>query len=74
MARDSSRGRVLAPPLAPSSSNQRQQLFRYKVMDGAFLGVHRGDAELFKLAAAVRSLSPDTHGVCPHHPLRLASS
>lgn len=34
---------------------------RNKVMIGAFLGVHRGDAELFKPHAAVWSLVPDTH-------------
>lgn len=47
-------------------------------MIGAFLGVHRGDAELFKPPAAVRSLSLDTHththGVCPHDPLRFVFS
>lgn len=39
---------------------------RYKVMIGAFLRVHRGDAELFKPPAAVRSRSPDTQRVCRH--------
>lgn len=35
---------------------------RNKVMIGAFLGVHPGDAELSKPRAAVWSLIPDTHG------------
>lgn len=43
-------------------------------MIGAFLGVHRGDAEFFKPPAAVRNLSPDTHELSPLDPLHFIFS